>query len=72
MPIEDALEQFTILRRVNLRLWDSLAPDDLTRVGLHSERGEETLAHLRKLYVAHDLLHLRQLDRIRHATMDAK
>ena len=34
VPIEDALEQFTILRRVNLRLWDSLAPDDLTRVNV--------------------------------------
>ena len=58
------MEQFTVLRRVNLRLWRRLSPADLTRVGVHGERGEESLAHLRRLYAAHDLLHLRQLDRI--------
>jgi hypothetical protein len=34
-------------------------------VGLHNERGEESLGHMRKLYAGHDLLHLRQLERIR-------
>lgn len=65
VSVDDALEQFTVLRRANLRLWERLAPEDLARVGLHSERGEESLAHLRNLYAAHDLLHLRQLERIR-------
>jgi DinB superfamily len=58
-------EQFLALRRANLRIWAGLGPADLTRVGLHSERGEESLERLRKLYAAHDLLHLRQLERIR-------
>jgi hypothetical protein len=65
--VRDALEQFTVLRRANLRLWERLTPEDLSRVGVHSERGEESLGHLRKLYAAHDLLHRRQLERIRAA-----
>ena len=60
-----ALEQFTVLRRVNLHLWRGLTPSDLARVGKHTERGDESLEHMRRLYAAHDLLHLRQLDRIR-------
>jgi hypothetical protein len=65
VAVKDALEQFTALRRGNLRLWQGLDPADLVRVGLHSERGEESLEQLRRLYAAHDLLHLRQLERIR-------
>jgi DinB family protein len=65
VDIKDALEQFTALRRGNVRLWQRLGPADLVRVGLHSERGEESLERLRVLYAAHDLLHRRQLERIR-------
>ena len=63
--LRDALEQFTTLRRANLRIWQNLSPADLGRVGVHGERGEETLEHMRRLYAGHDLLHLRQLERIR-------
>jgi uncharacterized damage-inducible protein DinB len=62
-----ALELFTVLRRANLRLWERATADDLTRVGLHTERGEESLGHLRSLYAGHDLLHRRQIERIRAA-----
>jgi hypothetical protein len=62
--IEEALEQFKALRRANLRLWQ-LSPTDLARVGRHSERGEESLEHMRRLYAGHDILHLKQLERIR-------
>ena len=65
VEIYDALEQFTVLRRANLRLWENLSPADLARVGMHAERGEESLEHIRRLYAAHDLLHLNQLERIR-------
>jgi hypothetical protein len=67
----DALEQFAALRAANLRLWERLTPADLARVGMHAERGEESLEHMRRLYAAHDLLHLRQLERIREALMPA-
>ena len=71
VDVRDALEQFTVLRRANLRLWEGLRPADLARIGLHSERGEESVEHLRQLYAAHDLLHLRQLARIRRALLPA-
>jgi hypothetical protein len=64
---KDAVEQFSVLRRANLRLWEHLTAADLLRVGVHGERGEESLGHLRRLYAAHDLLHLRQLARIKSA-----
>ena len=40
---------------------------DVRRVGVHSERGEESVAHMIKMYAGHDLLHLAQLARIRRA-----
>ena len=63
----DALEVFAVLRRANLRLVDSASPAELKRVGVHVERGEESLEHLIRLYAGHDLLHLRQIERVRHA-----
>ena len=33
----DALEQFTALRRANVRIWKRLTPTDLARVGLHGQ-----------------------------------
>ena len=63
----EALELFTVLRRANLRLVERASPAELQRVGVHTERGEESLEHLRRLYAGHDLLHLRQIERIRRA-----
>jgi hypothetical protein len=67
VELGDGLEQFLALRRGNLRLWQHLGPQDLLRVGVHGERGEESLGHLRRLYAGHDLLHLNQLERIQRA-----
>jgi DinB family protein len=63
-PIEIALAQLRGLRAANLELWRSLAPADLAREMLHSERGPESLGHLLKLMAAHDLVHRRQIDRV--------
>jgi hypothetical protein len=63
----EALELFGVLRRANLRLLERASPADLKRVGVHVERGEESLEHLRRLYAGHDLLHLRQIERVRQA-----
>ena len=71
VEVRDALEQFTALRRANMRLWQQLGPADLARVGMHGERGEESLEHMRRLYAGHDLLHLRQLERIRASLLRA-
>jgi len=59
-----ALEEFTLVRRSNLRLLRSLATDDWARVGVHVERGEQTLADMVRLSAGHDLVHLNQIDRI--------
>ncbi len=63
----EALERFTVVREANLRLLTAASPADVQRVGVHAERGEESVAHMMRLYAGHDLLHLRQIDRIRAA-----
>jgi uncharacterized damage-inducible protein DinB len=63
----DALELFDVVRRANLRLVEGASPEDLKRVGVHVERGDESLAHLLRLNAGHDLLHLRQIERVRQA-----
>jgi DinB superfamily len=67
----EAIERFTVLRRANLALLERASAEDLRRVGVHAERGEETLAHIIRLYAGHDLLHLRQIERIRGAIASA-
>jgi hypothetical protein len=65
--LAEALEEFSVLRRGHLRLLDRASGDDLARVGVHAERGDESVAHMMRLYAGHDLLHLRQIARIRAA-----
>ena len=63
----ESVAMFSILRKGNLRLVEGATPEDLRRVGVHVERGEESLEHQLKLYAGHDILHLNQLERIRSA-----
>jgi hypothetical protein len=62
-----ALDEFAMLRRANLRLFRRATPEDMQRVMRHSERGDESLGHLTRLYAGHDLVHLAQIQRIRQA-----
>ena len=62
---EESIREFGVLRAGNLRLLRNATPDDMQRVGVHSERGEESVAHMMKLYAGHDILHLNQIERIR-------
>lgn len=71
VDIRAAFDQFAALRRANVRIWEALSPTDLVRVGVHGERGEETLEHMRRLHAGHDLLHLQQLERIRASLLPA-
>ncbi|MEM6750680.1 MAG: DinB family protein [Planctomycetota bacterium] len=57
------LADFTAVREINLRFWRTIPPDQLARVGVHNERGEESLGHILRLYAAHDVYHLNQFDR---------
>jgi hypothetical protein len=60
----EALDMFGVLRRANLRLLTRASAEELERVGVHNERGAESVAYMMKLYAGHDLLHLNQIDRI--------
>jgi len=63
----ESLETFAVLRRDNLRLIERATPEDLKRVGVHAERGEESAGYLVRLYAGHDLMHLAQIERIARA-----
>jgi hypothetical protein len=63
-PLDLALAQLGGMRAANLRLWRSLTPAQRERVGMHSERGPESLDLLLRLMGAHDLVHRRQIDRV--------
>ena len=63
-----ALSELRVLRSMNLRLLKSLRPVQLARVGIHTERGEERIDHMIRLYLGHDLVHRKQLERIRTST----
>jgi hypothetical protein len=67
LPVDEALDRFAVLRQSNLRLLKDASPADIRRVGVHAERGDESVAHMIRMYAGHDLLHLRQLARIREA-----
>lgn len=60
-----SLGVLTVLRESHLRLLRAAGPAERARVGVHSERGEESVEHMIRLYAGHDLVHLRQIERIR-------
>lgn len=64
-PAGDSLDALRVLRRDNMKLIERATPHDLERVGVHSERGEESAGYLIRLYAGHDLLHLNQVERIK-------
>jgi DinB superfamily len=68
-PLAETLDQLRALRGANLRLLRWLDPERLARAGLHSERGRETVGQLMRLYAGHDLVHRRQIERIRRAVV---
>ena len=61
---DEALGLFAALREANLRLLGRASKEDLDRVGVHAERGEESLSYMIRLYAGHDLVHRKQLERI--------
>lgn len=63
--LDDALDQFGAIRRINLRLIHSLTPEQRERKGIHSQRGPESINTILRLYAAHDLYHLSQIERIK-------
>ena len=64
VPLALALGQLRALRVANLHLWSQITPGQLRRVGLHAERGPESVDQIIRLMGAHDLVHRRQIERI--------
>jgi hypothetical protein len=64
VALDLALGQLRGLRHANLRLWRTLTPEQRERVGLHSERGRESVDLMLRMTAGHDLVHRRQIDRI--------
>lgn len=60
----ESLHAFATIRRWNLRVWRGARPEDYARVGVHSERGDESFDRLLRMSAGHDLRHRRQIDRI--------
>ena len=63
--VADALEQFRMLRKINVRLVSSLSDEERRRGGMHAERGFEDVNRLMALLAAHDIVHTRQIERVR-------
>jgi DinB family protein len=61
-----SLEQFRVLREVNLALLASLDPAQWKHYGMHAERGQETIEHIARMYAGHDINHLQQIEKILH------
>jgi uncharacterized damage-inducible protein DinB len=60
-----ALGMFRMLRDANIQLLEAAEDQDLDRVGVHAERGEESVRHMLRLYAGHDLVHRNQITRVR-------
>ena len=58
-----SLEQFRVLRESNLALLKSLTPQQWKQFGMHSERGQESIEHIVRMFAGHDLNHLQQIER---------
>ncbi len=61
----ELLTRIEVLRRSTVRLLTAARPADLQRVGMHAERGEESIPLMMRLFAGHDIVHRRQLARIR-------
>ena len=59
-----SLEQFRVLREGNLELLRSLGPEQWTHYGVHSERGQESIEQIVRMFAGHDINHLRQIETI--------
>jgi DinB superfamily len=61
---QKSVEQFRVLREGNLALLQSLEPDQWKHYGMHSERGQESIEHMVRMFAGHDINHLQQIERI--------
>lgn len=63
---DEPLEMLSLLRalkRANLRMWSRTSPAERARIGMHAERGPESLDLTFRLNAGHGLFHLGQMRR---------
>lgn len=65
--LEETLTELEALRRADLRWIRGLDEEELERYGEHAERGRESVRDIVRLLAAHDLVHRRQIERVRTA-----
>jgi hypothetical protein len=59
----DTVQRWQVLRRSNLRMYESFTEQEWERVGMHSERGPESARLNVQLLAGHDRMHLDQFRR---------
>lgn len=59
-----SLEEFRAIRDANLALLKTLTPEQWKHHGIHSERGEETIEHIVRMFAGHDINHTKQIEAI--------
>jgi hypothetical protein len=60
---QETFARWQALRSNNLRLYQSLTPEEWERIGVHSERGEQSVREIVRLAAGHDRAHLDQMRR---------
>jgi hypothetical protein len=61
---QKSVEMFRVLREGNLALLRSLEPEQWKHYGMHSERGQESIEQIVRMFAGHDINHLQQIEKI--------
>lgn len=69
---KNLLAAFAAVRAVNVDLLARLEEDALDRVGMHSERGEQSIRTMIAMYAGHDMIHENQIQRVREVLRASK
>ena len=60
-PLAELMATYTELRQATVAGLSTMAPDELTRVGIHTRFGEITITRLVEILVNHDEVHYTQM-----------
>jgi hypothetical protein len=64
LDVAGSLERFRILRDANLRLYETLEPEEWTRMGTHVENGLVSVKSTVETLISHDRNHLDQIRKL--------
>lgn len=59
-----ALSLFLGVRKANISFLKSLTAQQLENFGIHSERGNESIAQMARMIAGHDINHLQQMEKL--------